>query len=114
MIALAVTDEEIRGQGLHFLGNFIEIQAFPDHGGLRQEVVAHFSYGFMKVPTLPARSAEDRADANFQEKGGKAHHQVFFAIHHGLFVKDVLVAVHVGVDEAAPLPLVQGRCGLPG
>ena len=114
VIALAVADEEIRGQGLRLFGNFVEIHAFPDDGRLGEQIPGDLGDGFFETAAGAAGGAEHRRNADLGQEGNEPHHQVFFPIHHGLFAKDVLVAVHHGVDEAAPLQVVPGRRGSSG
>ncbi len=68
----------------------------------------------LEMAAFAAGGAEHRLDADLRQQGNEPHDQVLFAVNHGPLAEDVLMAIDIGVDEAAPLQGVLWRRGLSG
>ena len=102
-VALAVADHQVRLQLLGHLADLEEIHALEHLRLLGQGIGGDGGDGLFKLARGAARSAEHGPDADLGEKGAQADDQILFAVDHGPFAEHILVAVHIGVHQAAAL-----------
>ena len=92
------------------LGDAVEVHA-PGSAvtGSRTRPSVTCSMFSLEARAAPARGAQHRLHPDLGQEGGQADDQVLLAVDHRLLAREVLVAVHHGVQQAAPLVGVARR-----
>ena len=102
-VALGMTDDQIRRQEFSHLADLEKIHALEDLRLFGQCIASDIGDGIFQFARVPPEAQSTGLDPDFGQKSGHADHLILFAIDHGPFSEDILMAVYIGVDQAAPL-----------